>query len=528
MELLKPEEDLDLHFDLNDNKFVTNNMCCNNDNNVNLNKTIDKTLFNNINTNVTFDTELKPTYTINETSKQYKGQYLDNKTGVVETICDQNINNTGESNVLSKNNHNTEKINKLPDENETDILINSKHINANASTDVNTSITDSISSVHIRKEELSTCKQGDVNDNTDVNENNCCHSTEINETIKSLDIVDKPNVDNINNCTLETKSEDKECEKIPGDDNLLKRKIVESPINNLLSDSKNELVHESTRSNPKSNDSPKTPEPAKQEYVTVRSNTINDECNERSRNEFSKNVHENRCTSSRSNDQSKLTTSKSMDTIQRPFTHDNEIQKLGPQQLYSPQEPCMRITEQVKSNGRHNKFLNTLRQMNEQKKQQRQELDFLNRRKARHVQDAYKKPRNMATFEDDESPLHTINYAADKFDDAYLSGYQDRVNKISRISPGESRSSAGCSSSTGKQNGGHRNSSRKPSRSSAMRTTDGKENNHSSFDVYNIETSLPHIDLEAIECHLRAATKEERRFFLIPIEGLPKIVDILL
>lgn len=32
-----------------------------------------------------------------------------------------------------------------------------------------------------------------------------------------------------------------------------------------------------------------------------------------------------------------------------------------------------------------------------------------------------------------------------------------------------------------------------------------------SFDVYNIETAMPHIDLDAIESHLRAAREEERR-----------------
>jgi hypothetical protein len=32
-----------------------------------------------------------------------------------------------------------------------------------------------------------------------------------------------------------------------------------------------------------------------------------------------------------------------------------------------------------------------------------------------------------------------------------------------------------------------------------------------SFDVYNIETALPVIDLEAIENHLKAAKEEERR-----------------
>lgn len=31
------------------------------------------------------------------------------------------------------------------------------------------------------------------------------------------------------------------------------------------------------------------------------------------------------------------------------------------------------------------------------------------------------------------------------------------------------------------------------------------------FDVYNIETALPVIDLEAIENHLKAAKEEERR-----------------
>lgn len=35
-----------------------------------------------------------------------------------------------------------------------------------------------------------------------------------------------------------------------------------------------------------------------------------------------------------------------------------------------------------------------------------------------------------------------------------------------------------------------------------------------SFDVYNIETALPVIDLEAIENHLRAAKEQERRVSL--------------
>lgn len=35
--------------------------------------------------------------------------------------------------------------------------------------------------------------------------------------------------------------------------------------------------------------------------------------------------------------------------------------------------------------------------------------------------------------------------------------------------------------------------------------------NAANFDVYNIETALPKIDLEAIENHLKAAKEEERR-----------------
>lgn len=31
------------------------------------------------------------------------------------------------------------------------------------------------------------------------------------------------------------------------------------------------------------------------------------------------------------------------------------------------------------------------------------------------------------------------------------------------------------------------------------------------FDVYNIETAMPKIDLDAIESHLKAAREEERR-----------------
>lgn len=37
------------------------------------------------------------------------------------------------------------------------------------------------------------------------------------------------------------------------------------------------------------------------------------------------------------------------------------------------------------------------------------------------------------------------------------------------------------------------------------------------FDVYNIETALPKIDLEAIENHLKAAKEEERRVSSINI-----------
>uniref|UniRef100_A0A8D8Q9P5 Uncharacterized protein n=1 Tax=Cacopsylla melanoneura TaxID=428564 RepID=A0A8D8Q9P5_9HEMI len=516
MELLKHEEDLDLQFGLNDNKFIGKNICFNNDNNFNLNKTIDKTFFNNnINTNVTFDTELKPTYTVKEASKQCRGQYLDNKTAGF-------INNATETSELSKNNHiNDAYTNELSDENETAIVINSKNINASAPiTDVNASKTEGISSVHNMKiyntechntfDKILSCKTGDVNDNTDVNENSCYHTensnnitkTDFQNTITPLIRIDEPKVDNTSTCAIETNkanrnSEDKGCERTLEDckhmgKKFIKAELVEEPINNLLCENES-ANNESTRA--KSND---TREPTKQEYKSLQSNTITHEFNERSCNEFSVNEHENKCAISRTNDQSNLKTSKSMDTIQRPFTHNSDIQKPAPQQLYSPQEPC----GQLKSNGRHNKFLNTLRQINEQKKQ-RHELEFLKRGKTIHSRDAYKKPRHIVAFEDDESPLHTINYAPDKFNDAYLSGYQDRLN-VTRISPG-------CVTPTGKQYGDHRNNSRKPSRTSAIRTTDGKENNHSSFDVYNIETSLPYIDLEAIECHLRAATKEERR-----------------
>jgi hypothetical protein len=36
------------------------------------------------------------------------------------------------------------------------------------------------------------------------------------------------------------------------------------------------------------------------------------------------------------------------------------------------------------------------------------------------------------------------------------------------------------------------------------------------FDVYNIETALPHIDLEAIESHLMAAKEEEQKVSSFP------------
>jgi hypothetical protein len=37
------------------------------------------------------------------------------------------------------------------------------------------------------------------------------------------------------------------------------------------------------------------------------------------------------------------------------------------------------------------------------------------------------------------------------------------------------------------------------------------ENFAGSFDVYNIETAMPNIDMDAIESHLKAAREEERR-----------------
>jgi len=39
------------------------------------------------------------------------------------------------------------------------------------------------------------------------------------------------------------------------------------------------------------------------------------------------------------------------------------------------------------------------------------------------------------------------------------------------------------------------------------------------FDVYNIETALPVIDLEAIESHLMAAAKEEEQKVRSPFHG---------
>lgn len=48
------------------------------------------------------------------------------------------------------------------------------------------------------------------------------------------------------------------------------------------------------------------------------------------------------------------------------------------------------------------------------------------------------------------------------------------------------------------------------------------------FDVYNIETALPEIDLDAIETHLKRANEEERRVSFVNLNKNCRFYCILL
>lgn len=166
------------------------------------------------------------------------------------------------------------------------------------------------------------------------------------------------------------------------------------------------------------------------------------------------------------------------------------------------------------SSGRHSKFLTTLQHMNEKRSSDFSVEELLHSGKSKSYSDSYKTRVHTVTFADDERPLQTINYARDRFDDSYLSGYHDQVSsyrtrispsgydglttKISpgcrttRISPSEytgltgrtrisptasaGRTKTSPAGSTGRQSPGCRGSRRM-----AKRTTDGKENNYSKY-----------------------------------------------
>lgn len=178
----------------------------------------------------------------------------------------------------------------------------------------------------------------------------------------------------------------------------------------------------------------------------------------------------------------------SIATVKSPSDCANEINKTTSGNKSSPQDPCntvSEVTDQIKNTTekRHTKFLNTLKHMNEKKRPTVLSFEeFLNRGRSRPCSESYKTRVHTVTFADDEKPLHTINYARERFDDAYLSGYHDQVTSSRvRTSPCSSeRARLSPTGSARKLSPGTRTSTRRLLKS-ANRTPDGKENSYSKY-----------------------------------------------
>ncbi|KAI5742744.1 hypothetical protein M8J77_010858 [Diaphorina citri] len=539
------KEEYPLKHILNNNRFLSNEMCSNStfsDNivNCNLNKSIDKNyLSNNINTNVTFDNEIKTTYTINNSTNRARGQYLvsNNETpGLEAASCFQTDNqNIIDFNRVSKRNdinllsddfsgtkfdisqtnakNFTHNENNCPFRN--DILSNVSQNDRTNKTDVNENICENVNDHNINNDMKDDIGNLICNEHcaTEDNQNQVINKTgSVGQFSRShkIKVVDDQYNQRIYNegkdkelvnlvSTLEKSSENHD-KTVSNDDNTTTNKCVDKTPEQSI----DTLVN---------NDDIKTPfelEPSKKnkhEESSINSNMKL--VNQSIGMEGNKSIGGTNYSYIRqTTEPAILTKSQSMKNIGASSVHKNEINKPS-----SPQESCRNFYDKGYSDSknnvhvRHDKFLNTLKQLKEkQLRASEQSLleNSLARERSKHYRDTYKRRLNKVTSEDDERPLHTINYAHGEFEDGYLSGYKNDMN----FSRDGTRISPGCAS-TGKQYPGSRGSLRRSAKSSSIRN-DGKEN-LSNFDVYNIETAMPYIDLEAIENHLIAATKEERR-----------------
>lgn len=470
--------------DLNDN---TMDRCNNtlNESRTNLNQTEKAHFHNNINMSVTFDTEIKPTYTINNRTSHIKSMNVDNKIFTTSNLIEDHFQDFSELSYHDTSEFRTENDNEI-----SKTIIHTDNINTARNNIIRSTIEDS-EGLDIEKC-TPTLKEnnGELIDKTDVNENICMSSDLLH--IKSDEIIkkdenypiiteDSKHDTNDNNSksiceTVEMDNEnnlnDNECVKT-----IAIGKFIDHESSKDIFPNSDKILEETSVTNDAKTD-PDSPlintngyisfnlESPKQEHLPKSNSHVDLSQPNASQNVFKTSKHcsnKNRSV----NDQRFLKTSKSMETMRTSYLQDSGIHKA--QKLFSPQESC-RSKEFTNEHGRHNKFLNTLRQMNEQKRQRTQEAslqEFLNRGKSKR--DVYRRPRHTVTFSD-ESPLHTINYTAEKFDDAYLSGTRDSVNTYfdrNRMSPG-------CS--TGSQYGGHRSSSRR-----IAKMKDGKENNLSEY-----------------------------------------------
>lgn len=506
------KEEYPLKHILNNNRFLSNEMCSNStfsDNivNCNLNKSIDKNyLCNNINTNVTFDNEIKTTYTINNSTNRARGQYLvsNNETpGLEAASCFQTDNqNMIDFNRVSKRND----INLLSDD-----FSGTKFDISQTNTE---NFTHNENNCPFRNDILSDVSQNDRTNKTDVNENICgnvnyhninndmkddignliCNehcATEdnqnqvINKTgsveqfsrSHKIKVVDDQYNQRIYNeskdkelvnlvSTLEKSSENQD-KTVSNDDNTTANKCVDKTPEQSI----DTLVN--------NNDDIKTPfelEPSKEnEHEESSINSNMKLVNQSIGMEGNKSIGATNYSYIRqTTEPTILTKSQSMKNIGASSVHKNEINKPS-----SPQESCRNFYDKGYSDSknnvhvRHDKFLNTLKQLKEKQLRASEQSLFENslaRERSKHYRDTYKRRLNKVTFEDDERPLHTINYAHGEFEDGYLSGYKNDMN----FSRDGTRISPGCAS-TGKQYPGSRGSLRRSAKSSSIRN-DGKEN----------------------------------------------------
>lgn len=521
-------------FDLNDNDFLSNeltNKILNDNINGNYDKTLDgNNLNNNINTKVTFDNEIKQTYTINESSKPIRGLIClddNNATGFETTLnqaedtentvfCKQygidSVNNITDIDNLKVDNTNLIHASS----NRNDKVCRLSHIENLAieddsfnKMDVNENICDN------HPQETSHNLQRRI-ENSNISFGSCYDVTQSKELIHEtgnilisgvqhdeVDSYENQNVSEDESHISKHEPEQKSFEDIDNHDK------IEASIKNM---GENIIIrHDETyQVDPlvKSDQQKQLEPPQLGENILSRnvvlSNTMNNDSDE-TKSEF-KNTEND---SSQNNCENIPPKKQPVAIIRSPIDLACKIIEPAPQNETSPLETCSsisRVPDQTKNttDQKHTKFLNTLKHMNEQKRPSELSFEeFLNRGRSKPYSDSYKTRVHNVTFADDERPLHTINYARDRFDDAYLSGYQDHVSSSrTRISPSGSFGSTGRTKisptgSTRKQSPGSRAATRRSVKSS-VRTSDGKENNYSKYhaDIYGMKSFIYTLELE--------------------------------